>query len=163
MGAEVVINGNTRENTLDQYGSMLVEKVFAGPARAPADDLETSAPAPRAAAERDAGPAPDAPPQPGAAETPDAAGLGGHPAPVGGGDGWDKTFHVAVIGAGLTDGKGSQRNAVGGEQPFDSDAARAAVGRAVRRKLLLDELKLQLPAQPPPKITSAQVAAAVAL
>ena len=30
-------------------------------------------------------------------------------------------------------------------------------------QLLLDNLKLQLPAQPPPKITSAQVAAAAAL
>ena len=30
-------------------------------------------------------------------------------------------------------------------------------------QLLLDKLKLQLPAQPPPKITPAQVAAAVAL
>jgi hypothetical protein len=33
MGWEVVLNGNTRENSLDQYASMLVEKLFAGPSR----------------------------------------------------------------------------------------------------------------------------------
>ncbi|MBM7117744.1 hypothetical protein [Archangium primigenium] len=34
MGWEVVLNGNTRENSLEQYSSMIVEKVFAGRARA---------------------------------------------------------------------------------------------------------------------------------
>lgn len=33
MGWEVVLNGNTRENSLEQYTSMIVEKVFAGPSR----------------------------------------------------------------------------------------------------------------------------------
>lgn len=33
MGWEVVLNGNTRESSLEQYSSMIVEKVFAGPAR----------------------------------------------------------------------------------------------------------------------------------
>jgi hypothetical protein len=31
MGMEVVLNGNTREHSLDQYSSMVVEKLFAGP------------------------------------------------------------------------------------------------------------------------------------
>ncbi|NOK33383.1 hypothetical protein HMI49_09260 [Corallococcus exercitus] len=31
MGWEVVLNGNTREDSLDQYASMVVEKLFAGP------------------------------------------------------------------------------------------------------------------------------------
>jgi hypothetical protein len=33
MGWEVVLNGNTRESSLEQYSSMLVEKLFAGPSR----------------------------------------------------------------------------------------------------------------------------------
>jgi hypothetical protein len=33
MGWEVVLNGNTRESSLEQYSSMLVEKIFAGPSR----------------------------------------------------------------------------------------------------------------------------------
>ncbi len=33
MGYEVVLNGNTRENSLDQYSSMVVEKIVAGPAK----------------------------------------------------------------------------------------------------------------------------------
>jgi hypothetical protein len=33
MGWEVVLNGNTRESSLEQYTSMIVEKVFAGPSR----------------------------------------------------------------------------------------------------------------------------------
>jgi hypothetical protein len=33
MGCEVVLNGNTRENSLDQYSSMVVEKIIAGPAK----------------------------------------------------------------------------------------------------------------------------------
>lgn len=33
MGAEVILNGNTREDSLDQYSSMIVEKVIAGPAK----------------------------------------------------------------------------------------------------------------------------------
>ncbi|XXF80388.1 hypothetical protein P2318_11725 [Myxococcaceae bacterium GXIMD 01537] len=33
MGLEVVLNGNTRESSLEQYTSMIVEKLFAGPAR----------------------------------------------------------------------------------------------------------------------------------
>ncbi len=33
MGWEVMLNGNTRENSLEQYSSMIVEKVFAGPSR----------------------------------------------------------------------------------------------------------------------------------
>lgn len=33
MGYEVVMNGNTRESSLDQYASMIVEKVIAGPSR----------------------------------------------------------------------------------------------------------------------------------
>jgi hypothetical protein len=33
MGWEVVLNGNTRESSLEQYSSMIVEKVFAGPSR----------------------------------------------------------------------------------------------------------------------------------
>lgn len=32
MGAEVILNGNTREDSLDQYSSMIVEKLVAGPA-----------------------------------------------------------------------------------------------------------------------------------
>ena len=32
MGAEVVLNGNTREGSLEQYSSMVVEKLVAGPA-----------------------------------------------------------------------------------------------------------------------------------
>ena len=31
LGLEVVLNGNTREHSLDQYSSMVVEKLFAGP------------------------------------------------------------------------------------------------------------------------------------
>lgn len=31
MGYEVVLNGNTREDSLDQYASMIVEKIVAGP------------------------------------------------------------------------------------------------------------------------------------
>ncbi len=31
MGLEVVLNGNTREHSLEQYSSMVVEKLFAGP------------------------------------------------------------------------------------------------------------------------------------
>ena len=31
LGLEVVLNGNTRESSLDQYSSMVVEKLFAGP------------------------------------------------------------------------------------------------------------------------------------
>jgi hypothetical protein len=34
MGYEVVLNGNTREGSLDQYSSMIVEKILAGPAAA---------------------------------------------------------------------------------------------------------------------------------
>ncbi len=34
MGLEVVLNGNTRESSLEQYTSMIVEKLFAGPSRA---------------------------------------------------------------------------------------------------------------------------------
>lgn len=33
LGWEVVLNGNTRESSLDQYASMIVEKLLAGPAR----------------------------------------------------------------------------------------------------------------------------------
>lgn len=33
MGYEVCLNGNTREGSLDQYSSMVVEKIIAGPAR----------------------------------------------------------------------------------------------------------------------------------
>ncbi len=33
MGWEVVLNGNTRESSLEQYSSMIVEKLFAGPSR----------------------------------------------------------------------------------------------------------------------------------
>jgi len=33
MGYEVILNGNTREGSLDQYSSMIVEKIVAGPAR----------------------------------------------------------------------------------------------------------------------------------
>ena len=33
MGYEVVLNGNTREDSLDQYSSMVVEKIVAGPAK----------------------------------------------------------------------------------------------------------------------------------
>ncbi len=33
MGYEVILNGNTREGSLDQYSSMIVEKLVAGPAR----------------------------------------------------------------------------------------------------------------------------------
>ena len=33
MGWEVVLNGNTRESSLEQYSSMIVEKVFAGPSQ----------------------------------------------------------------------------------------------------------------------------------
>ena len=33
MGWEVVLNGNTRESSLEQYSSMVVEKLFAGPSR----------------------------------------------------------------------------------------------------------------------------------
>lgn len=34
MGLEVVLNGNTRESSLEQYTSMIVEKLFAGPSKA---------------------------------------------------------------------------------------------------------------------------------
>jgi hypothetical protein len=34
MGYEVILNGNTREGSLDQYSSMVVEKVLAGPSQA---------------------------------------------------------------------------------------------------------------------------------
>jgi glyoxylase-like metal-dependent hydrolase (beta-lactamase superfamily II) len=34
MGYEVVLNGNTRDCSLDQYSSMIVEKVLAGPSKA---------------------------------------------------------------------------------------------------------------------------------
>lgn len=34
LGLEVVLNGNTRESSLDQYSSMIVEKLFAGRSRA---------------------------------------------------------------------------------------------------------------------------------
>jgi hypothetical protein len=34
MGYEVILNGNTREGSLDQYSSMIVEKIVAGPAKA---------------------------------------------------------------------------------------------------------------------------------
>jgi glyoxylase-like metal-dependent hydrolase (beta-lactamase superfamily II) len=33
MGYEVVLNGNTREGSLDQYSSMVVEKILAGPSQ----------------------------------------------------------------------------------------------------------------------------------
>ena len=33
MGWEVVLNGNTRESSVEQYSSMVVEKLFAGPSR----------------------------------------------------------------------------------------------------------------------------------
>lgn len=33
LGLEVVLNGNTRESSLEQYSSMVVEKVLAGPSR----------------------------------------------------------------------------------------------------------------------------------
>ena len=33
MGFEVVLNGNTREDSLDQYSSMIVEKIVAGPTK----------------------------------------------------------------------------------------------------------------------------------
>ena len=33
MGFEVVLNGNTREDSLDQYSSMIVEKIVAGPSK----------------------------------------------------------------------------------------------------------------------------------
>jgi hypothetical protein len=33
MGYEVILNGNTREGSLDQYSSMVVEKTLAGPSR----------------------------------------------------------------------------------------------------------------------------------
>lgn len=33
MGFEVVVNGNTREDSLDQYSSMIVEKIVAGPSK----------------------------------------------------------------------------------------------------------------------------------
>ena len=33
MGFEVVLNGNTREDSIDQYSSMIVEKTVAGPSR----------------------------------------------------------------------------------------------------------------------------------
>ena len=34
LGVEVVLNGNTRESSLDQYASMVVEKTLAGPSKA---------------------------------------------------------------------------------------------------------------------------------
>lgn len=54
MGYEVVLNGNTREGSLDQYASMLVEKIVAGPLRddpsfvafAPSSELTASLMAP---------------------------------------------------------------------------------------------------------------------
>jgi hypothetical protein len=50
MGFEVVLNGNTREDSLDQYSSMIVEKVVAGPCKldptfpafAPSSELTSS-------------------------------------------------------------------------------------------------------------------------
>jgi hypothetical protein len=50
MGFEVVLNGNTREDSLDQYSSMIVEKIVAGPspfdptfpALAPSSELTAS-------------------------------------------------------------------------------------------------------------------------
>ena len=33
LGQEVVLNGNTREHSLDQYTSMVVEKMLAGPSK----------------------------------------------------------------------------------------------------------------------------------
>lgn len=33
LGLEVVLNGNTRENSLEQYSSMVVEKILAGPSK----------------------------------------------------------------------------------------------------------------------------------
>ncbi|MCA3012725.1 MAG: hypothetical protein INH41_10055 [Myxococcaceae bacterium] len=54
MGLEVVLNGNTREDSLDQYSSMIVEKLVAGPspfdptfpALAPSSELTASVFAP---------------------------------------------------------------------------------------------------------------------
>jgi hypothetical protein len=54
MGFEVVLNGNTREGSLDQYSSMIVEKTVAGPAKvdptfpafAPSSELTASLLAP---------------------------------------------------------------------------------------------------------------------
>jgi hypothetical protein len=54
MGFEVVLNGNTREDSLDQYSSMIVEKIVAGPspfdptfpAFAPSSELTSSILAP---------------------------------------------------------------------------------------------------------------------
>lgn len=50
MGFEVVLNGNTREDSLDQYSSMIVEKLVAGPCKldpaypafAPSSELTSS-------------------------------------------------------------------------------------------------------------------------
>ncbi|MFT3708207.1 MAG: hypothetical protein QM817_11190 [Archangium sp.] len=50
MGFEVVLNGNTREDSLDQYSSMIVEKLVAGPSKldpsypafAPSSELTSS-------------------------------------------------------------------------------------------------------------------------
>ncbi|MFO0596191.1 MAG: hypothetical protein U0228_12825 [Myxococcaceae bacterium] len=54
MGFEVVLNGNTREDSLDQYSSMIVEKTIAGPCKldpaypafAPSSELTASVLAP---------------------------------------------------------------------------------------------------------------------
>jgi|APLak6261679142_1056127.scaffolds.fasta_scaffold00011_83 hypothetical protein len=54
MGFEVVLNGNTREDSLDQYSSMIVEKLVAGPSKrdpafpafAPSSELTSSVLAP---------------------------------------------------------------------------------------------------------------------
>lgn len=54
MGFEVVLNGNTREDSLDQYSSMIVEKIVAGPSKvdptfpafAPSSELTASLLAP---------------------------------------------------------------------------------------------------------------------
>jgi glyoxylase-like metal-dependent hydrolase (beta-lactamase superfamily II) len=54
MGFEVVMNGNTRESSLDQYSSMIVEKTVAGPSKidptfpaiAPSSELTSSLLAP---------------------------------------------------------------------------------------------------------------------
>lgn len=54
MGYEVILNGNTREGSLDQYSAMIVEKLVAGPAKvdprypafAPSSELTASVLAP---------------------------------------------------------------------------------------------------------------------
>ena len=37
FGAEVILNGNTREGSLEQYSSMVLERALAGPSRADPD------------------------------------------------------------------------------------------------------------------------------